>query len=258
MLRAAGATLIALMLAACAAPGPGHPPGEPFDPYEARNRTAHAFNKSLDRAILRPVSRGYSAAMPDDIENAIGRFAANLSIPRSVVNNILQGNMKGATADTYRFLVNTTVGLGGFFDPATELGMPAATDADFGQTLFVWGVREGAYIETPFFGPSTERDAAGWVVDIFTNPLRYAIGTPDWYWSSAARASAALSRRGRFSDSIDSILYESADSYAQTRSLYLQNRHFQLGAGAGAAYLDPYDDPYARTDESPDASSDTE
>lgn len=247
-----------VVVAACSAPGPDHPPGTPFDPFEARSRKVHEFNKGLDRAILRPVARGYSAFMPDDIETAIGRFAANLSIPRSVVNNILQGNMKGATEDTYRLVVNTTLGLGGFFDPATELGMPTATDADFGQTLYVWGVRQGAYFESPFFGPTTERHALGWMVDLFTNPLSYAIDTPERYWGTAAKASARLSQRSRFSDTFDSVLYDSADSYAQSRSLYLQNRRFKLGAGQDTTYLDPYDNPYGATSEAPDDQPDSE
>lgn len=242
---------LSLLLAACSAPGPGHPPGEPFDPYEARNRQVHEFNKSVDRAVLRPVARGYSAFMPDDIETAIERFASNLSIPRAVVNNILQGNMKGATEDTYRFVVNTTLGLGGFFDPASELNMPAATDTDFGETLYVWGVRQGAYLESPFFGPTTERAAAGKTVDLFLNPLNYLVDTPDRYVGTAADISKGLSRRGQFSDTIDSVLYDSADSYAQSRSLYLQNRRFKLGAGQSDAYLDPYDDPYGATYEDP-------
>jgi len=256
--RILAALALAGAVAACSAPGPDHPPGTPFDPYEERNRKVHEFNKGIDRAVIRPVSRGYSAFMPDDIETAVGRFSDNLSIPRSVVNNILQGNMKGATEDTYRFVVNTTLGLGGFFDPATELGMPAATDADFGQTLHVWGVREGAYIESPVFGPSTERDALGRMVDIFTDPLRYVVDTPDRYWGTAARGAAAMSRRGRFSETFDSVLYDSADSYAQTRSLYLQNRRFKLGAGQDTSYLDPYDDPYGATDEAPDDDPKTE
>jgi len=181
------------VLSACTTPGPGHPGDEPFDPYEARNRDVHEFNRGLDRAVLGPVSRGYSKAMPDDIESAIGRFASNLSIPQAVVNNVLQGDMRGATTDTYRLVVNTTLGLGGFFDPATELGMPQPTEADFGQTLYVWGFPEGAYLETPVFGPSTERASAGKMVDLFTNPLSYVIDTPERYYGTAARVADRLS-----------------------------------------------------------------
>lgn len=233
--------VLTLALAGCARPPAGHPPGEPFDPYEAQNRKVHEFNRSIDRALVRPAGKGYSNALPDDIETVIGRFAYNLSLPRAVVNNILQGNMKGATQDTFRFVVNSTVGLAGFFDPATELGMAEATGADFGETLHVWGAREGAYVELPLLGPSTERDTWGIVVDIFTNPLSYVLESPENLYGTAASVSSGLSNRGRFSDTIDSILYESADSYAQSRTLYLQNRRFELGNGAGDTYVDPYD-----------------
>lgn len=243
--------VLAIGLTACAKAPANLPPDQPFDPYEAQNRKVHEFNRSLDRAVVRPAGKGYSNFLPDDIEDAIGRFAFNLSIPGAVVNNILQGNMKGATEDTYRFLVNSTIGLGGFFDTASELNMPEATDTDFGETLHVWGVREGAYVELPVLGPSTERDTWGMVVDLFTNPLTYVLDSPENYYGTAASVSSGLSNRGRFSDTIDSVLYESADSYAQARSLYLQNRRFELGIGAGDDYLDPYDDPYGAVLEDP-------
>lgn len=241
----------AVALSACAKRDVSLPPDAVFDPYETSNRKIHEFNRSLDRAIVRPAGKGYSNFLPDDIENGISRFAFNLSLPRAVVNNVLQGNMRGATEDTYRFVVNSTVGLLGFFDPATELGMPEATDTDFGETLHVWGAREGAYIELPLLGPSTERDTWGLVADVFTNPLSYVLEAPENYYGTAASVSSGLSNRGRFSDTIDSILYESADSYAQSRSLYLQKRRFELGNGGDSAYLDPYDDPYSGVYEDP-------
>ena len=253
LFRPLAALTLAVAVGACASPGPDHPTGQPFDPYEAQNRKVHNLNRSLDKTVVRPVSKGYSSFLPDDIETVVGRFAFNLSLPGSIVNNILQGNGRGATEDTYRFLVNSTVGLGGFFDPATEMGMPGPTETDFGETLYVWGVREGAYIELPILGPATERATAGKVVDMFTNPLSYALESPENYYQTAASVSARLSDRGRFSDTIDSVLYESADSYAQSRSLYLQRRRFELGGrnGAGDAYLDPYDDPYGTPNEDP-------
>lgn len=224
---------------------------EAYDPYEESNRKVHEFNRALDRNLVRPAGKGYSNFLPNDIEDMIGRFAFNLSIPGAVVNNILQGNMKGATEDTYRFLVNSTLGLGGLFDTATDLNMPQATDADFGQTLHVWGVREGAYVELPFLGPSTERDTVGLVVDLFTNPLTYVLDEPENYYGTVASVSSGLSNRGRYSDTIDSILYESADSYAQAKSLYIQNRRFELGGGSGGALEDPYDAEFGALSEDP-------
>ena len=231
------------VLVACG-PSVSHPVGEPFDPFEERNRRVHENTKKTDRAIVRPVSVAYSEFMPDDVETMITRFAFNLSLPQSVVNNTLRGNMKGATEDLYRFLVNTTIGLGGVFDPATELNMPAATNADFGMTLHAWGVPQGAYLELPVLGPTTERDAAGRIVDFFTDPLGYVIPTPERYVGTAAGVSSRLSDRGRNTGTYDTILYESADSYAQVRSLWLQKRQFELEGSGGGASVDPYDSPY--------------
>lgn len=231
------------LLAACG-PRVAHPVGTPFDPFEAENRQMHAFNKSLDRAIARPASMGLDKAVPDDIETLVQRFSFNASIPGAVANSILQGNMKAATEDLYRFAVNSTLGLGGLFDPATDLNMPEASDTDFGQTLHVWGVPAGAYVELPAFGPSTERDALGRFVDFFLDPLDLVLPTKAQRGLTGVWAVSQVSERGRFAGTIDSLLYESADSYAQSRSLYLQNRDFELGKTGGDAYLDPYDDPY--------------
>ncbi len=242
VLRLLLALLLALSLAACAKRPAGLPVDAVYDPYEQQNRGVHEFNRSLDRNLVRPAGRGYSDFLPDDIEDGIGRFAFNLSLPRSIVNSILQGNMLAATEDSYRFLINSTIGLVGVFDVASDLNMPEANDADFGQTLHVWGVREGAYVELPLLGPSTQRDTVGLVVDIFTNPLTYILDSPENYYGTIASVSSGLSNRGRFSDTIDSVLYESADSYAQAQSIYIQNRRFKLGNGTGGAYADPYDE----------------
>ncbi|PVA10228.1 VacJ lipoprotein [Pelagivirga sediminicola] len=228
-------------MSACAQPDPAVTRGAPHDPYEQSNRRTHAFNKSLDKALLRPVSEGYSAFVADDVETVISNFSTNLTLPGSIVNNMLQGNGRGATSDFYRFVVNTTLGLGGLFDTATDLNMSAHTDADFGKTLYVWGVNEGPYVELPVLGPSTSRAAVGRVVDLFTNPLDFVIEDPEVYYALGARASRGLTGRARYSDTIDSVLYDSADSYAAARSLYLQNRRFKVGNGGSEAYLDPYD-----------------
>lgn len=231
------------MIVACARPDPSAPTQDIFDPYEQSNRDVHQFNRSLDRAFVRPVAKGYSAAIPDDIETVIGRVSQNLSLPSDIINNMLQLNMRGAIQDTARFVVNSTVGLGGTFDPASEMGMAAPTNTDFGETLHVWGAREGAYVELPVLGPSTERDTWGLAVDLFTNPLTYILDSPENLIGTAAGVASGLSNREKFSDTIDQILYESADSYAQSRSIYLQNRRFKLGGTSGSVYDDPYDTP---------------
>ncbi|WP_224380164.1 MlaA family lipoprotein [Roseovarius carneus] len=230
-----------LLIAACGTPDPALTRGEPFDPYEAENRKMHEFNRSVDRAIVRPAGVGYAKAIPDDVETLVSNFATNLSLPSAIVNSALQGNGRAMSTDLYRFIVNTTIGLGGLFDTATDLNMPRKSGADFGQTLYVWGVHEGPLVELPFLGAATTRDAVGKVVDLFTNPLSYAVESPERFYGTAASASSSLTNRGQFSDTIDSVLYESADSYAATRSIYLQNRRFKVSGGGSEGFADPYD-----------------
>jgi phospholipid-binding lipoprotein MlaA len=136
--------------------------------------------------------------------------------------------------------VNATLGLGGILDVASDLGL-AEDSSDFGETLHVWGLPEGAYLELPLFGPSTERDAVGDVVDLFTNPLDYVLPPRPRQAKTAVRIVAKVGERGEFSDTVDSILYDSADSYAQLRLIYLQNRRFDLGDASDSTidYIDP-------------------
>lgn len=243
--------LLLLALAACAAPE-GYVARDGInDPFEERNRKVHAFNKSVDQAILRPVSRGYMKVLPPEMRLMVNNFSANLSAPGLVVNNLLQGNFKGAVTNTYRFVVNSTVGFAGLVDVGELVGI-SEVDTDFGETLHVWGVGEGRYVETPFRGPSTQRDAVGRIVDLFTNPLSYAMSGSTNEFRLGARVLDVVGDRGRFGDSIDSVLYDSADSYAQSRLIYLQSRRFALGRTGEATYddpystgtTDPYDDPY--------------
>lgn len=230
-----------VLIAGCSTPGPGGAPGGIHDPYEETNRRNHAINRGLDKALLRPAGKSYTKVLPDPIEDSISYFAANLALPSTVVNNVLQGDLKGAGQNTLRFVVNSTVGFAGLADPATEFGIPAK-ETDFGATLHKWGVPEGAYVEIPGIGPSTERAAVGKVVDLFTNPLGYVLPKPERYLGTGAGVMSKLGSRGRYSDTVDSILYDSADSYAQSRLIYLQNRRFELGGKDGGAYVDPYDD----------------
>ncbi len=219
------------------------------DPYEAANRRAHEFNKGLDRSVIRPVSVSI-AQLPPDVTDPIVNFAENTALPGMIVNGLLQADIGGMATNTFRFLLNSTIGIGGLFDPADALGLYEET-TDFGETLAVWGVPEGAYRELPVRGPSTERDAAGNIVDIFLNPLNEVISSEQLAYVTGTRVAAGLIYRGRFSDTVDSVLYDSADSYAQTRILYLQNRRFQLGETGEIGAVDPYADPCAGGFEDP-------
>lgn len=237
-------------LAACgAAQDTATRAGGVYDPYETGNRKVHNFNKSVDTKLLRPASKRYAGFVPGEIRTTVSNFSENLSMPAVAVNSLLQGDLRGAGLSTFRFAFNSTLGMGGLIDAASEFKVPEH-DTDFGETLYVWGAGEGAYVELPIFGPSTQRDAVGRVVDLFTNPLSYSLDSPEKYYRTGAAYFKRLNDRDRYASTIDSILYDSADSYAQARLIYLQNRRFELGNEAAAAsddpYADPYEDPYVQ------------
>lgn len=230
-------------LAAC---GPAPAPQGINDPYETENRATHAFNVALDRNIIKPMSAGLGSG-GGPVSEGIGNFADNLGTPGDVVNNLLQVRVGQATHNTLRFAINSVIGLGGIFDPATAMGV-TEKKTDFGETLHVWGVDEGAYVELPLLGPSTQRDALGSVVDLALDPMNYLLPRPESYVGTMAKLAAKLGDRGRYSATVDSILYDSADSYIQARLLYLQNRRYELGQTSGefASFEDPYEDPYGQ------------
>ncbi|MCG6904592.1 MAG: VacJ family lipoprotein [Rhodobacter sp.] len=211
------------------------------DPYETHNRAVHELNRDIDRTLLKPASSGVGSALPEPARRGISNFAGNFGLPSSIVNDLLQANIDDAASNTVRLLINTTFGLGGILDPATAWGLPAR-DTDFGETLHVWGFAEGHYVELPLLGPSTKRDAIGGFVDLFTNPLSYILPSPKRYAGPVAGAVSKVGDRDRFGDTIDSILYDSADSYAQARLLYLESRRFKLGGGNSDSTYDGYDD----------------
>ncbi|TCM83569.1 MlaA family lipoprotein [Rhodovulum steppense] len=228
-----------VLLAGCAAPIPSGI----SDPYEAQNRAVHRGNVALDRSVVRPTSMVYGRTVPGPVRTGISNVASNLSLPAAVVNSLLQLRPGDAAQNTTRFLINTTIGLGGLLDPATPMGA-TQIETGFGETLHVWGVAEGNYVELPLIGPSTGRDAVGTVVDVALSPtvvllraerLRAAVGTG---------ILSQLGRRFDRSNLVDPLLYESADSYAQSRQIYLDNRRFRLRRGADPDYFDPYEDPY--------------
>lgn len=242
-----GIVLVAL-LTAC---GPAAlPPGDSIvDADESQNRSVHRFNLALDRAIVAPASRGYGTAVPAPIREGVDNFASNLAQPSYVLNNILQFRLGQATHNTLRFVINTTIGIGGIFDPATAIGLDAR-ETDFGETMHIYGLPEGDFVMLPVFGPSTTRDTVGLIVDIATNPVRHVLPAPESRYVTGAEVLDRFGDRYVNDDLFDSVLYESADSYAQLRSLYLQNRRFQLGGpvlsyGGDDAANDPYSDPYA-------------
>nr|WP_252727031.1 VacJ family lipoprotein [Paracoccus sp. C2R09] len=221
------------------------------DPYEAQNRRVHAFNKGLDAHVVGPVAnrlkgdpaKAAPAPQPGDPIGPVRMIAnagRNLSLPGKALNGLLQGRPGNAGRNALRFATNTTVGLGGLFDPATDSFGWTERDTDFGETLAVWGTPEGAYLELPVLGPSTVRDTAGRVVDILIDPLAQVLDAPQRRAGFGLRVASKAADRARFGDTIDGILQGSADSYAQTRLIWLMNRRHDLGEQS--ADFDPYED----------------
>ncbi|WP_417263453.1 VacJ family lipoprotein [Celeribacter sp.] len=237
------------LLAGCATPGPDGI----ADPYEEVNRGWHDTNIALDKAVIKPVSTAYGTVVPDPLRKGFSNVSDTLGIPGTVVNDVLQFRLGDALHNTARFAVNATVGIGGLFDPATEMGLEER-DSDFGETLHAWGVGEGAYVVLPLYGPSTERDSIGLLVDIALDPVGNLLGNPEKSYKTGLKVADLADTRYRYSDLYESVIYDSADSYAQMRLTYLDNRRFELGtpiatgngeaAGQGAAPYDIYEDFY--------------
>lgn len=232
--------LVALILAGCA-PRP-HPPGV-NDPLESVNRSVHSLNKGVDTVLVRPVAMGYGTVLPDPARDGVRNFALNISHPRFAVNYALQARPDKAMDTIWRFILNSTLGIGGLFDVASRLGMPAADETDFGETLYRWGVGEGPFVEVPLFGPRTGRAAVGLVADVFTDPFFWVLNSPESYAPTGARGLGVIDARYRFRNLIDDVLYNSADSYARARIVYLQQRRFELGGPQAQSYLGPDGDP---------------
>jgi phospholipid-binding lipoprotein MlaA len=190
------------------------------DPFEGFNRVMYSFNDKLDRYVLKPVAKGYRAVTPDVVRRGITNFFSNLHEPIIIVNDALQGKFRQAASDTGRFLSNSTVGLVGLFDVATSFGLPKH-DEDFGQTLGVWGVGEGAYLVLPFFGPSSIRDGVGLVADYETYPPSYLHSGP----RDKLGLVEVVNKRARLLDASD-ILEQAGgeDPYVFLREFYRQQR----------------------------------
>ena len=211
-----------------------------YDPYEQNNRRMHAFNKSVDEKLFGSMPSTGGGISPE-LTGLVVNFADNVGGPSLVLNGLLQGDIEGVGVNAMRFVLNTTVGILGLFDPADAIGLPEK-DTDFGETLAVWGASEGAYLELPLLGPSTERRLAGRIVDFVINPLD-RVGTVEQKdYGTIAKIAARVVKVNDASDTIDSVLNESADSYAALRLIYLQNRRFELGTTPVAEAFDPYDD----------------
>jgi phospholipid-binding lipoprotein MlaA len=219
------------------------------DPLEPMNRKIFAFNQDVDRAVLKPLAKGYLKVIPRRGRNGIRNFIDNLHEPIVLVNNLLQGEFRRAATTAARFVTNVILGVGGIMDFAGRHGL-ARQSGDFGQTLFVWGVHDGPYLVLPVMGPSSPRDAIGIGADLLLNPLFYL--TPDYRYKTSFSVSQAvvggIDERARNIDTLDEIQHEAVDFYASMRSLYRQNRAAELRHGVvppAPKGEDLYDDPGA-------------
>jgi phospholipid-binding lipoprotein MlaA len=217
-------SLCLLLAGGCATVPPGK--REPRDPWERMNRATYRFNDALDRAILKPVARGYRTVTPHLVQRGVSNFFDNVESPIVMLNDLLQGQFKPFISDTGRLLLNTTVGIGGLFDPATAAGMEK-NDRDFGQTLGKWGLSSGPYFVIPILGPSDVRDTFGRVADTFSDPASYLHNR---YWRYGLWGLRNVVRRADLLDA-EHALEGVYDPYAFVRNVYLQHRDFKVNGG---------------------------
>ncbi len=224
--RLAGALLLLLALAVAPAPIRAASVGDPLEPL---NRGIFEFNRIVDGLVLKPASQIYEFTVPEPGRRGVTNFLENLRSPVVFANHLLQGEREQAGVTLGRFMINSTMGLFGLFDFASVVGVEPRRNADFGQTLGVWGVGGGAYLVLPILGPSTFRDAGGIAVDGFIfDPWPYFT---DVEAQLARRGTQAVDTRYRFGPIIDDLEAGSLDFYVAMRSAYLQNRAAQIARG---------------------------
>jgi len=209
------------------------PPQKIKDCFEKLNRATFSFNQGLDRALIKPIAKGYRK-LPNTIQRSTKNVVTNLSNLITIPNNILQGDVKTAIINTGRLAVNTTVGLLGTIDVANKIGFPKYEKEDYGQTFGAWGVGPGCYIVLPVLGPSTIRDTAGSFVNV--------LGGDPWYNASihgnneflsegiylTSKSLNGINFRSENLESLDNFEKNSIDFYASFRSLYLQDRENKI------------------------------
>jgi phospholipid-binding lipoprotein MlaA len=193
---------------------------DPRDPIEGFNRAVFAFNEGLDKVVIKPVARGYEAVLPGPVRTGVSNFYGNIADLFISVNSLLQGKPADAVGDAARFVFNSTLGIAGVFDVATEMGIEKHEE-DFGQTFGRWGAGPGAYLVLPVFGPRDVRDAAGLVVDLAVDP----VGNLDHVATRNTLSGIRLVNERTNLLPADKIIEEAAlDKYSYIRDAYLQRR----------------------------------
>lgn len=269
------ALLAAPLLAGCVTT-PGGVSEAELDRFEKTNRAIYAFNKGVDTAVLKPVTQGYRAVVPGIARRGVSNALDNVDEPLSFINAVLQGKFKAAFRAVDRFMINSTFGVAGLFDHATEMGLHKQEE-DFGQTLAAWGVGSGPYIMLPLLGPSTLRDTVGFGVDSVTDPwpkFQKHVAGLNGTERIGVTAGEAIDLRSRLIDTADPLLATALDEYATVRAAYLQQRLSDIYDGdppeddftptfddeplPSAAASQPVDTPLPATEDAPAPTSDTD
>lgn len=236
------AAFLPALLGACATRPPADDPEavaefkQNNDPIEPFNRGSFAVHQTIDRYALEPVARGYRNVVPRPVRTGVRNVLANLRTPVILLNDVLQGESRRAGDTLGRFVVNSTLGVGGIFDVAGNRMGVRGHDEDFGQTLATWGVGEGPFLFIPVLGPSNPRDLTGFGVDIASNPLTWVgqgAAVDGLLWGRAG-ATVVDTREGLL-DPLDDVNRTSLDPYATLRSAYRQRRRAEIGNRTGAS-----------------------
>lgn len=204
------------------------PSGFP-DPMENSNRRVMWFDQQLDRFLVDPIVRTYQFLVPPPGRRAVRRFTQNINSVSTLINDLLQREWSDASITTQRLVVNSTVGIGGLFDPAAAIGMERH-HSDFGQTLALFGVDSGPYLVMPLAGPSNARDAGGTVVDFFFQPMLYIlpVAFPLFVYEGSLGLSSGLAARDAYSEGIAALRSSSVDYYSALRNAYYQTRTAEI------------------------------
>lgn len=213
-----GVFLLMLVLTGCASTGDNK-----SDPLESWNRGVYKFNKALDSTISGPLAKGYKAVTPDVVEVGVSNVFSNLNDVPTMVNNLLQGKVVDSISDLGRFVINSTLGIAGLWDPASSIGL-TKHDEDFGQTLGAWGVPSGPYLMLPIIGPSTLRDTSAYPVNSETDMLNQIDHIPTRNQSIVLQLTDKRASLIKFEDQLEDAI----DEYAFLRDFYLQNRRYKV------------------------------
>jgi phospholipid-binding lipoprotein MlaA len=232
-IRVSALSFLLLCLVGCAAPPAKK---DPRDPWERLNRTTNNFNTKLDHAVLRPVARGYQKVTPDFVRTGISNFVDNLNYPLVMVNDLLQARFTYFARDTGRFLMNTTLGIGGLLDPASQAGLEK-NENDFGLTFGRWGIPKGPYFFIPLLGPSDVRDGLGRIPAAYLSPQNFA---DDWRIQYSIWVVSLIDARYRLLPT-DATVDSAYDPYLLVKNVYLQRRDFLLNKGSSTPSPDESD-----------------